>query len=151
MYKNFNKKIEGYLFSPIELFVTVSIIILLVFIVIENLSVSRMKAYDALALKGYDKIKLALYSNMSLPNPVRKFMIQNMVGPAPLPEPLEDVFLDEGVRLNYLIRIAEKSKRGQSKDLLRFEVTHKKGDRIYRYTEVRGILTEQVISKSSLE
>ncbi len=78
-------------------------------------------------------------------------MIQNMVGPAPLPEPLEDVFLDEGVRLNFLIRIAEKSKRGQSKDLLRFEVTHKKGDRIYRYTEVRGILTEQVISKSSLE
>ncbi len=145
--KTFTKKIEGYNFSLLELFFSAAIIVLLTILVISNLNVTNQRSFETMAQSTYDKLKQTIYSDMSSPNPTRRYLMKHIVGPGSLPPPFEDLFLKDGIILNYLIRVYEPAKMGRPKDHLRFEVTHAKSGNVYRYTEVNGVVFEQVVAK----
>lgn len=142
------KKIEGYLFSPFELVAALCLLVATVNLLLINFNVSGERSIEKKAEHAYDLIRQAAYNEMSSSKPMRRYLIKDFTGPGTLPEPLSDVFLDEGVKLNYLIRVYQPAKRGRPRDQLRFEVTHEGGTKLYRYLEVRGQILEQVIHKA---
>lgn len=142
------KKIDGYLFSPFELFLAGSILLATINLLLINFSDSRDRSKEKKAEHAYDLIRQAAYNEMSSPRPLRRYLAKDIQGPGALPDPLSDVFLEDGVKLNYLIRVYQPAKRGRPRDQLRFEVTHINGNRLYRYTEVKGKILEQVIQKA---
>jgi hypothetical protein len=145
------KKIEGYAVSPVEI-ISVLLLILLVFkLTSHNLAEYSAKSYDQRAAAAYAQIKNAAYEEMSSPTPKNKYLMKNIVGPKSLPKPLSKIILEKGLKLNYLIRVYQPGKSGQPRDQLRFEIMHEKGGHIYRYTEIRGNILEQVVRKMVLD
>ena len=139
------RKIDGYAYSPLE--IVVSIVVFLVVIILSwaNYSESVSRAADKRAYRVYDQIKQGVYRDMSSSNPTRRFIIKNVVGPVSLPPPLEEIFVDEGVVLNYVIRIYESRKNGIPKDQFRFEVASERSKKRFRYVEINGRILEQVL------
>jgi len=145
------KKIEGYAVSPVEI-ASVLLLVLLVFkLTAHNLAEFSAKSYDRRAATAYAQIKNAAYEEMSSPTPKNKYLMKNIVGPKSLPKPLSKIILEKGLKLNYLIRVYQPGKSGQPRDQLRFEIMHEKGGHIYRYTEIRGNILEQVVKKMVLD
>lgn len=145
------KKIEGYAVSPLEILSVFGLLFLVFELTAHNLSAFSAKSYDQLAATAYAQIKNAAYEEMSSPTPTNKYLMKNIVGPKSLPKPLANIILDKGLKLNYLIRVYQPGKSGQPRDQLRFEIMHEKGGHIYRYTEIRGNILEQVIKKMVLD
>lgn len=148
IFKELAKPIKGYSFSFVELIVALAAVIMLVILINYNISASRVASFDLAAKNNYDRLKQAIYQNMSSPMPERRYLMKNIVGPGPLPAPFDTVFLDNGIVVNYLIRVYEPRLNGQPKDQLRLEISHIHGRSIYRYVEINGVLTEQVVAKS---
>jgi hypothetical protein len=144
-------KFSGFLVSPTELFVFCLVFFMSLKFGLSNLRESRLQGHDLAASRSYDVLKSALYNEMSSPNPQKKYLIKNVLGPAPLPNPLSDIMLDKGVRLNYLIRVSQPARIGRARDQLRFEVSHDDGRNVYRYTEIQGEILEQVIRKTVID
>lgn len=149
--KNFTKKIEGFLVSPLELLCLVALVTLSIKTLSGNLSKASQIDYDMQAMSLYETIKSEAYSESSSPKPFKKYLMKNIIGPGTLTNPLTEVILGKGLRLNYLIRINQSSRVGQSRYQLRFEVSHDLGQKIFRYTEIGGEILEQVIQKTVLD
>lgn len=145
------KKIEGFAISPLEIISAFGLVFLLFELSSHNLSEFTANNYDEKAAAAYAQIKNAAYQEMSSPTPKNKYLMKNIIGPKSLPKPLAGVILDKGLKLNYLIRVYQPGKSGQPRDQLRFEIMHEKGGHIYRYTEIRGNILEQVIKKMVLD
>jgi len=150
-FSKFFKKRVGYSFSLFEAILAISLCLVTAWLLLVNLKHSRERGYEQSARSAYDKIKQAVYEEMSSPGAAQRYLMKNFIGPATLPSPLNEVFLDKGQELNYLIRVHQRSKKGRSREQLRFEVTHAQGKYIYRYTEVNGLLLEQLIEKENVD
>ena len=150
--KNYlTSRIEGYTVTRLEIVVLIALLISLFIILKGNLQASANANYDQQAQQAYENIKTQVYSEMSSPKPLKKYLMKNILGPTALPAPLNEVLLGKGVRLNYLIRIAQPARTGRARDQLRFEVTHDDGRHIFRYTEIEGEALEQIVNKTVID
>ena len=147
-YRGFTNKLEGYSYSPLEVVIAVILIVVLGTLLDSNYKIGLERAAYKKSYRAYDQIKQALFRDMSSATPTNRFMMKNIIGPGPLPQPLEEIFLDDGIVLNYLVRIYERSLRGVPKDQLRYQVTHKDSNVVLQYTEINGKILEQTLSKN---
>lgn len=97
---------------------------------------------DHVAYQDYQQIKQRLSARRQARHPAGSFFIFNQVGPDPLPEPFNNIILNEKIRLHYALQL----------DLLGFrfnaiKLSHDKGRHYYRLFECNEQTVEQIIRK----
>lgn len=130
-------------FSIVEFIVVAVTISVLASIAVPNFKVFKSKTYNQIAHSDYKNILRAMDIEQSDPDTSISYSILNRRGQSMLPQALDTVGLSDGVHLRYATR-TQLRRNTITKSL---EVTHTKGDLIYRMRQVNNVRREQVINK----
>ncbi|MEZ4754698.1 MAG: prepilin-type N-terminal cleavage/methylation domain-containing protein [Bdellovibrionota bacterium] len=133
-------------FTLVELLVVIALIGVLSGIALVNYQVVSESAYDATAESDYREIKTAIQAVILDPTTPARFVIRRRTGPSVFPSPLSMVGLSDEVvgSVNYRYQ-ARVNRPALSRIIV--DVQHLRGTKRFRYTDVNGSVTEQVIAR----
>ncbi len=134
-------------FTLIEIFVVVTLIVILAGLAIYNFQMLTTRAYDAVALDTYRQLKTRLLSQMAAEEETEDFRIRRMTGPVQLPAPLQEVSLPAQVFLRD-IRSFTRIRRGDEVQVLRIDLSHNRGEKRYRFTQIGERARDQVLQNN---
>ena len=133
-------------FTLIELLACMAVLSILAVTALSSFRTLTYKAYDATAQTDYRNLKVAIYNVLAVPGTPANIVLTNQRGPRILPAPLEAVSLSSGTIANITCTTVLATGR-TPRITVRFDLQHLQGSKIYRYTEVNNVITEQVTAK----
>lgn len=133
------RRFRGY--TLVELLVIIAIISILAGISLANLAQFQRNASDKVALSDYVNLKKVVYGAISESENSPFYLFFGLEGQRRLPPPLEQGVLSEAVRLPFVMRLPLFGGR----EVVAFEVSHRNGRYRYRYIEIDGNGSDQVI------
>lgn len=144
MQRHLNTSEQG--FTLVELLFCVAILGILVATAMPTFKLMTRQAYDMTAQSDYRNLKTALYNTLATPGTPTNFVMSRQRGPRQLAAPLQSVSLSTDTQVN--ITYATVRAAGRSPTVtIRMDVEHLSGTKSYRYTELNGVITEQVVNK----
>ena len=110
---------------------------------IPNFSGFTQRGYDESAESDYRNIKVAVYNAVAEPGSPDTFSFTRVMGPQNLPAPLTAVRLSKDTEAT-VFHQTRLSRGAAPATTTRITVQNFRGTKIYSYTEINGVITEQV-------
>lgn len=133
-------------FTFVEVLVVLSVTAVLLTIAVANLKNFSDQSVDSSAQSDYRNIKLAVLDALTRPDAPARFVVNQLEGPARLPEPLTAIQLSAGVQASILFD-SRRRNNNRPQTNTSIEVFHLDGTKAFRLTEVNGTISEQVINR----
>lgn len=133
-------------YSLIELLAVIAIIGLLASLAMANYQSFTAKAYDATAESDYRNVKTAMFNAIADPNAPDRFVFSNRQGPNTFPYPLNGATLSDSVVATVFHQTRRRT-NGRPITNTRIDVFHLEGGKQFRYREVNGVVTEQILDR----
>ena len=133
-------------YSLIELLVVLAITGILASIAMTNFQVFTERSYDSAAEADYRNLKTGLTSALTDPNSPNRFVFRNRRGPGVFPYPLSGTGLSDSVEAT-VFHQTRLRRNGRPQTQTRLDVYHLRGGKHFRYREVDGVITEQVLER----
>ena len=134
-------------FSLIELLVVIALLGILVSTAVLNYQSWRSRAFDTTAESDYRTLKLALAELAVRDDAPDTIIVRRLLGAANLPEPFARQSISENVDISIVYRKRLRRNRPPA-TRTRIDVQHLEGGKRFRFTEVNGIITEQVLQRN---
>jgi prepilin-type N-terminal cleavage/methylation domain-containing protein len=132
-------------FTLIEVLVVMAIIGVLSAIALPHWQELAVKSHDAAAQSDYRNIKVGVFTALTDPSTPDRFVLRRVQGPRQLPAPLNDVNISDDVQVDVFHRTIRRNQR-RPRTITTIDVYSLDGSQRYRYSEVNGAVTEQVIA-----
>ncbi|MCB0322026.1 MAG: prepilin-type N-terminal cleavage/methylation domain-containing protein [Bdellovibrionales bacterium] len=134
-------------FSLIELAVTLALLGILSAVALSGYRDWQERAADAVAEADYRSVKLGLSGALLDENSPTTVVMRRLLGPGPLPAPLQSISLSQNVQVSIVYR---KRIRRNQRPLTRttIVVENVEGGKRFRLVEVNGAVVEQQIDRA---
>ena len=133
-------------FTLVEVLVITVIIGVLSGIALPHWSQFMARGHNAKAELDYRNVKVGVFDAFAQPDTPNQFVMRRILGPRRLQPPLDQVNISSNVEVTVFHRTRPRV-NAPDETTTRIEVRSLSGDREYRFNEINGVITEQVIER----
>ena len=133
-------------YSKVEYLLAVALIGLVATLTFSNYQNFVKNSYDQIAESDYLNLKTVVFNALASPNAPLRFIFTNKRGPVSLPSPLNSEAVSKDIEVSVFHQTV-RSRLTRPTTATTMLVYHVGGSKKFSYSEVNGVVTEQVIER----